>query len=766
MRTATFNLLATPAPWDDGDRVSFPAHVLALLDQSNDNAANSSKQPLWTFEIRLDIDNDNGPNQEHSRVACGVRDFANPDDASALVPRSLLALLLGPDSLTIEQQVAVTFTLVQLPPATAGQLRPIVSSLAYLTISDMRAVLESHLRTHCTTLTRGAVLHVPAFLPATLALERIAFRVESISPGDWAAVVINTDVAIDVLPASDDPAVLKQLQLATTTQPILDMLSTGPLSVQGRAIARLVDVVAASGSLTIPAPDPTWLHVTARPSVPGTDVNLFVHPYLRPSATDCWAMAVDGIGSKSVVLNIAPALQSTEWRDVFVSVEPVPIQGAAPSSSVPLDDAVSTALSWEILSAPEPPVEWVAGLDQDDDAAMDVDEDRTGMVKCDICEQWIPAMSLTMHQLHCARNTSRCATCKKALPRAIAPHHVHCAHCNHLSTEAGEAAKHSAWHHPDSLQLCPTCPVDAPGAAHATAFALQEHHMRSCPGRIEWCRFCFTHTAAGENAAIPASARLGGITTSHGAECAARTIDCAQCGKAVRRALLAVHAALHREARRRPPLHVCANHSCGRVFPVSAGPKTNGSAAWGKHGLCAACYAPMYSSRAPPPGTSEAADELKRAVHRYFRQAAQGCGRRTCTNLWCATAAAAGHGDPALVRTADDRTALALECMALAKRLVGNGTTPEAWFCVSDARGEMRRHGADQLAAEHGWPAAWCLQGMVKTEPLVFPSTDDEDDDDDKDQEEEDHAPMNEDQRRAEWISRAVAWLLENAPST
>ncbi|KAI9184349.1 hypothetical protein H9P43_003402 [Blastocladiella emersonii ATCC 22665] len=746
----TFQLRAEPAPWADGDRISLPAHALEALQAAAGASFRSSADPdhdqghLYTFTLTA-------AGAPDRRVACGVRDFAHPDPTAVLVPPPLLAVL-APAPQT--GPVLVDLTLTTFPKATGVQLRPMATAsepaLAYLGIPDLRAVLEAHLRRHFTCLTAGTTLSVHAFVPGSMAMATVQFLVAELHPA-WAATVVNTDVSVDVVPPTDDTAALEAMhaahraaEKARAPRSLALGAELGPLTVPPHApvCITLENVVSHLPSL----PPPEGTRVLVHCKVESGDANLFLHPWLRPTVHDNWGMAVS-VGDKTLVVDVTDALEDAAWPSLFLAVEAAPILEPDGSHAAEQPPCV-VRVRWELEAG-----NGARPMDVDNHVVDGDGDEHAGETKCETCSKWVPTGSLPLHQLHCQRNTVRCATCSTALSRPAAAHHVHCPapDCGYTASAPGEAGKHAHWHHPPSAFTCPDCPDSATYPDLLGDY--QTHRRSACPHRVAWCRFCRTHAAAGEGLVSAADRLNSGCRTPHAAACAARTVDCATCGRPVKRRDVPAHMAVHRHQRenRPPPLVVCANAVCGR--PAARGPGARPSNALG---LCAVCYGPLHSSRAPEGGVSEAAALLQRVVHRYFRQATNGCGEAGCTNPACASVTPADRFRPALKAARGDPTGTAVECMALARALVSGGT---AWFCVPHAdRVVARREVADELAGAHGWTSAWCLEALLVTEGAALA-------DDGSDSDEEDVPSGVTPAARVEWATRAVEWLLKNAPT-
>lgn len=92
----------------------------------------------------------------------------------------------------------IVVEIVSLPKATMIALTPLDST--YLSIQNMKATLESHIRKHYSTL----------FLGLTITLKShhntIKFKITDMRPGD-ACSTINTDIEVDVIPLDDIQAI-------------------------------------------------------------------------------------------------------------------------------------------------------------------------------------------------------------------------------------------------------------------------------------------------------------------------------------------------------------------------------------------------------------------------------------------------------------------------------------------------------------------------------------------------------------------------------
>ncbi|ORZ40511.1 ubiquitin fusion degradation protein UFD1-domain-containing protein [Catenaria anguillulae PL171] len=693
-----FQLTALPASWTAGDRISLPAAILESLHTSSYEQAQ-----LLTFEVQINPTDPNYNPASTRKLAVGVRDFAScPNDATVLIPPHLLAYLIHSDSDVAPSALSVTLTPTTLPKATSISLRP--SNAAYQSIPDLRAVLESHLRANYTVLTQGTSVALSTFVPATLEMADLTFVVEQVKP-NWAATVVNTDVEVTVLPVTDDTQELTRLtdeykrEVARNAPVVVPHMVPvmAPVRVGHAQCFSIKDVVGFSPS--VPATRPVWLRVESTiMDHAKVDSGLYFHPFIRPSILDNWAMSVRGVHAhRAVVVDVQAAVQSADWSDMFVMVEVMPLRDSDGNvlfgEEEGKEPVAKVEVKWEVRCG-EIPDEWVAeAMATEDGGVEEADSEGTSgrggvtswkqRARCSATFAHLVRVSpssLTLHQLHCARNTTKCTTCSAPLPRPLAPYHIHCRSGN-LSD----------------------------------ALALAAHRRTHCPARIHFCRFCLTHTPADGGVVSPAH-RLSGLLTPHQVACAARTVDCFQCGKPVTRRDVAVHMAVHkRERENRPvPCVPCANRE--------------------GNGDCVHVLLATVLVRAPEPGKTET-------------QATNGCGARG--------GAAMGGGFKAT-----DPTGVAVECFELAKKLVSGGGG-EAWFCVpAGGRAELRREVAEEVT--------WQVEGKVFGDH-GDESADDDDEEDAKqgDKMQVDHGAVSglREEKRIEWATRTVEWLMANAPA-
>ncbi|KAI9317789.1 hypothetical protein DFJ73DRAFT_361136 [Zopfochytrium polystomum] len=151
---------------------------------------------------------------------------------------------------------------------------------------------------------------------------------------------------------------------------------------------------------------------------------------------------------------------------------------------------------------------------------------------------------------------------------------------------------------------------------------------------------------------------------------------------------------LARQNQPTPPL--CANTECGGFESEQYRNDMR---------LCRACYSPFWSTRHDP-GNQKLAGKLAAAYH---AQLTVGCGRKHCSNEFCATSA-----NPSLTTTPLDPTTAAVHTVALLKKsFLYNPKSPSYSLCVADEASATRRKAAAHLVGL-GFRVEWCVKALAE----------------------------------------------------
>ncbi|CAD0031398.1 unnamed protein product [Aureobasidium pullulans] len=195
-----------------GDKIVLPQTALEQLLSAASTAAAATSQPSNDFNTyssyyagsqrpsyRSEEQKNQLPhpltfrlvNANNGRVVyAGIREFSAEEGCAALSTFLWQALDLK------EEGAQVTIHARQIPKGTFVKLRPLEAGYDP---DDWKALLEQHLRTNYTTLTRGEVLVVPG--PAR---EEFRFLVDSFQPESDAVCVVDTDLEVEVEGAETD----------------------------------------------------------------------------------------------------------------------------------------------------------------------------------------------------------------------------------------------------------------------------------------------------------------------------------------------------------------------------------------------------------------------------------------------------------------------------------------------------------------------------------------------------------------------------------
>lgn len=184
---------AAPTTLNTGDKIVLPSSALEeILSAANNNSENLPS-PL-TFELR----------HPHTRsiVYGGVKEFSGTGDTVQL-PSWMM------ESLQIEPMARVVIKFKSLPKGTWAKLRPLSRNATDIT--DYRAALESHLRSHYNTMATGQIL------TCRYGSQSYPFLVTDLKP-ESAVCITDTDLEVDLEPFDQEqPHVMTQQQQQKTT---------------------------------------------------------------------------------------------------------------------------------------------------------------------------------------------------------------------------------------------------------------------------------------------------------------------------------------------------------------------------------------------------------------------------------------------------------------------------------------------------------------------------------------------------------------------
>jgi hypothetical protein len=154
----------------------------------------------------------------------------------------------------------------------------------------------------------------------------------------------------------------------------------------------------------------------------------------------------------------------------------------------------------------------------------DTNLDQQG-VQCSNCQVRIPPSALTMHELYCKRNNTKCNLCGRIFQNRDFANHWHCkvAGCGKYGS-IDQEHKHMSCYHQAVLCEC---------GLNLELHQVANHRKTECPMRLIICRFCRLTVQAGAKSRTAKDLYLGTGLTEHESECGARTIECQKCKKSI-----------------------------------------------------------------------------------------------------------------------------------------------------------------------------------------------------------------------------------------
>ncbi|KAL7748076.1 hypothetical protein RI367_006622 [Sorochytrium milnesiophthora] len=717
-----------------GDRVLLPTSVIEQLHHVDFQ--------LLTFELQREVDGN------IKRMYCGVRQFS-ASEGEIIVPDWVADALAITDDAAVDavattsyggagdvqqQQVLLRLTLRTLPKATSAQFRPL--TMDYLDIPDLRATLESFIRTHYTCITRDTVIPIVHYHRGTA--RTYSFMVTDLHPAEYGACsLIDTDLTVDIVPLEGDVRAYEEAKLRekSTGPVVLTWTDATTAAVQGHL------AVGERRYYKLPL-DKGLSVLELSLSVTTGDANLFAHTVVeQPSAADNIFFDVD-CGSRKCSFTLPQLQPQEDWPPfLFITVEQY-------GDAAPLDYSISVAKSDGGHHSPVP------------DNPPPSDDRPAGAQQCTNCLQWIAPQTFPLHEAFCRRNNYHCSLCGAVMPKAAQDAHWHCPHCLASADFSGqrsmseqlyvchssEAPKHLHYFHSDPpAHRCPLC--TSPAEVFQSLSQLQRHRQEVCPHRLIFCRYCKTYQEA-QGPAVSARDILAGIATEHESACAARTIECQQCGKIVQIKDVGTHMQWHDVMRRTQPVpfQLCTNAVC-----------SNASAAQNEFGLCSTCFGPFWT------GSNDPGHQIliKKLVQRYFTQLRDGCGQLWCTNSLCKSSSSSSSSTAA-DEQAQDPTSLALRCYEQAQ--VSVHQRPNIFhLCVRQPAVARRRTVANRLSTM-GWRPEWAVKALQETDLARRQQEHAGNDDDDNDEEDDDALEQAKVWTDDEWMSASVEWLTKHAP--
>ncbi|KAI8916585.1 ubiquitin fusion degradation protein UFD1-domain-containing protein, partial [Powellomyces hirtus] len=403
-----------------GDRVNLPSECLESITRDSNHS-----HPL-TFQLirALPSQQDQQPQQQQQKatVFASVREFTAPPGIIQIGP--LLAEALGlanltslesPDAMTEEPipdvDSYILVTIEQLPPGVHAKLTPLDST--YLEITDMRATLETHLRKHHATLTKGLTLHVTEISRTSRRAIEHRFLVSELHAADNdnpvpGCIILDQDVTVDIEPldrSAAEEAVRNKYAIRATPE---CTLAWGSNDDRGQASTKGVVEPNQHVYFQLPA-QPGVCEYTVQLEPLTGDADLFLSTILEhPTLLDHTHFNVES-GLSTISLQIDHEVSPILYIGVLGSTDG---EGALPSQfEICVRSSPSSSTS---SSAP----------------AMDAPDELTGeTIQCENCKTSIRAATYQLHLAFCLRHNILCSQCHRAFPKSAIDAHWHCSFC-------------------------------------------------------------------------------------------------------------------------------------------------------------------------------------------------------------------------------------------------------------------------------------------------------------------------------------------------
>lgn len=575
------------------------------------------------------------------KILVGVKEFTAPD-LTIEVPLEVFDKLQAP---------TVAFELVSIEKATFLQCQP---AQFYPHVINWKYYLESFLSTHYTTLSKGQVF---GFHDANAGTD-ISMLVKDANAD--AVVVIDADIALDVVPLNDIMAAQQLAQDAKISSleniPRLEKLaslSITPFS-QGFAPAIFKVNLRATPEFTVHVSSPDIFNVDL---ICGLDKFLSLENFIDST------MAQD----------------ATDLDRKFLSIGSTPIITHA-LQSAPSDEPCWLYLicfAWEHTAEVD--------LQIGDQVGLDTANTSGDLVKCGNCQKLIPTQSFRLHEAFCLRNNIRCS-CGDVFQKQIPAVHWHCEKCQHgHGISSLHKLKHERLFHSEPY-ICHKC--DDPTLYPSLEELVTSHQSQLCAGKLHECRFCHLILTQGQATPEDEFQHL----THHESDCGSKTTECYECGRVVRNRDLASHLRIHEMNKKDMSsieVTLCTNKVCVNIITDEENDL----------GLCSACYGPLYLAL-----LDTTHKKLQsRIERRYVLQLTKGCGHVWCRNPECATGKGAMDFKQAISYVPELLAAVAVPLLPINE----NKPRPAKntfWFCVSESA-ELKRSYIEQVVSEGEYSA-------------------------------------------------------------
>ncbi|KAF1812893.1 hypothetical protein P152DRAFT_473426 [Eremomyces bilateralis CBS 781.70] len=662
-----------------------------------------------------------------------------------------------------EEEEAVTVHATSVPKGTYVKLRPLEPGYDP---EDWRALLQEHLRSNYTTLTKSSILVVPSgrLVAATNAdsnqrrkvREQFRFLIDELKPESDAICIVDTDLEVDI-------EALDEEQARETLRRIVEKREKkgekGGSSAGGTLdLFRKVEGWVKEDEY-VDYEIPSWdrsqgleIELVANLGVEDAEVDLLISPSgarqrARPRDDEfVWADLTSRYPKRIRLNPTNVELETAE--SIYVSVYAYPTS----SSSYGLRSFTIRVLPFDSKSQQPPGTSIIA----------EKTPAQPGEEICPNCQNSIPSRTLHLHTSFCLRNNWRCPDCNRVFLKNSeeASSHWHCdvSSCPVVDASTSPPAsangdnivskqKHDAYYH--EATRCPAC-----NERCTSVFELARHRTSTCPYKEILCQFCHllvpqgrtipssdtTYTTTTEPSQpydlpatishdlshpIPATTSHDlshpiSPTTSHdpslpsapAAEVALTNLTPHELSEGSRTSDCDI---CHRPVRLRDlsthlQLHALDNAAkppptvCRNVNCGRTVPRgANGMGA--EVGLCDTCFGPLYVSQYDP----ERKALSRRVERRYLTQLLAGCGKGFCTNEFCKT----GRGNLGIpaIGGAKDAVAAVGEFVKGVKK---DGEGGPLHFCVDEAS-QGRKKVAEEKGREvsvGGWRMEWWVKAL------------------------------------------------------
>ncbi|KAJ2083767.1 hypothetical protein H4R24_000538 [Coemansia sp. RSA 988] len=583
----------------------------------NDGHGNDDKRHLpspmiFRIKRRKTALSDTNQNTDHGVAFCGVREFSC-EEGEVAIPEWIMqnAGLIEGDSVSVEfvRPEKGTFAVLQ------------AHDVETQSVGDLRALLESHMRTRLTVLSLGLTVEVPVGGMS----KPLSFSVAALEPMD-AVDIVDTDLSVDIVHVDGDVISDRPKDDAGQQQP-----------------DELIPDVMREVTITKDRPRVFQLHIPADADnaeilvvcQPGSDASLCASRIQRnPGILDNEWFDYSLPSQQSKTLHIKCAQLPSGSNTIYASVV-----GST-------DTCIATIEAR--LDAPTKPEQTNVSVPETKDN-LEIEERM-----CTNCGSSVPNARFEMHRAVCERHNVKCSSCSRIFKRGSAEldQHWHCDICNEAG-EKSDSSKHMYFYHTPRACSCD------PSQSYPSLIALADHRRTHCDNRLIDCQYCHIIVAQGPISSAAEAIMLG--QRAHEYECGSRSITCVKCKTYVRIRQVQVHMRVHemKDAEARANMVPCTNKECRRERGDNL------------LGLCSICFGPLYSGQYDP-GNHKLLKRLARNLH---MQLTNGCGSVSCHNMHCASGRANAISDANATPLSQTEAAAMLVPILKAYSPLATGTT-------------------------------------------------------------------------------------------